>query len=279
MPGRIELLSKNTSFKVSLGLIIFILLIGTIGPMLVRNPENYVGRRYESPSWKCKMGTDVFGRDVWAQMTYGVRHSVIIGLLAGSIALMISFFVGGVGGYEGGLVDEGLNIVSNAFLTIPVIPVLIVLAVLFEHRSLFLVAFIVAVIVWPGPARSIRSQVLSLKERNFVDLARISGKGDSNILFMEIFPNMLGYVFIQFCAIFGTAVMMEAGISLLGLGPTTVTTLGSMLHWSIMNQAAQLGAWWWFIPPGLIVILLTGGLVLIGSEIDDVLNPKLRGRI
>lgn len=277
MPGRLELLAENTKFQTTLLMVVFIIVVGVTGPYFTQDPGDSSGMRFEYPSWEHKMGTDSFGYDVWAKIASGTRNSLIVGFTAGLISLVIAFVIGGIGSYRGGLADEGLNLTSNVFLTLPMIPMLIVFTVLFEHRSLYLVAFIIAIFQWPGTARSIRSQVLSLKKRNFVDLAKVSGKGDANILFLEIFPNMLSYVFISFCGIVGSAIVMEAGISLLGLGPTTTTTLGSMLHWSIMTQAAQQGVWWWFVPPGVIVMVFTGSIITIGSVMDDVLNPRLRG--
>lgn len=277
MPGRMELLAEKKRFQVTAGVVFFILLLGVIGPFFTMDPKEYTGEMYESPSWNHKLGTDSFGRDVWAGLMYGIRHSLIIGLAAGLISLAIAFVVGGIGAYKGGLTDEGLNLASNVFLTLPVIPILIVLAVLFEQRSLLLLAFIMGILGWPAGARAIRSQVLSLKERGFVDLARITGKGGSRILFIEIFPNMLAFVFISFFGIVGGAIIAEAGISLIGLGPTAIFTLGNMLHWAIMTNAVTMGIWWWFVPPGLIIISITGSLIMIGSVMDDVLNPKLRG--
>ena len=278
MPSRVEMLAKNTRFQVILAVVIFTIIVGAIGPFFTMDPYDYTtGRRFEPPSWNHKLGCDAFGYDVWARLTYGIRHSLVVGFVAGSIALVIAFIMGGIGAYKGGWTGEGTNLLSNVVLTLPVIPVLIVLAATLGHRSLFLVAAIIAVIAWPGPARALRSQVLSLKERGFVDLARVSGKGGSRILFGEIFPNMLAYVFIQFIGMIGGAMVMEAGISLIGLGPSGVITLGNMLHWAIVNQAIVNGSWWWFIPPGLIILLITGSLFVIGSVIDDVLNPKLTG--
>jgi peptide/nickel transport system permease protein len=278
MPGRMELLAKNTRFQVALAVVIFMIIVGIIGPFFTMNPNDYTtGSKFEPPSWNHKLGCDLFGCDVWSRLIYGIRYSLVVGFIAGLIALAIAFMIGGVGAYRGGWVDEGANLFSNVFLTIPVIPVLIVLSVLFGQRSLYLVAAIIAVISWPGAARALRSQVLSLKEREFVDLARVSGKGDSRILFGEIFPNMLAYVFIQFVGMVGSAIVMEAGISLLGLGPTNVVTLGNMLYWAIQNSSVLMGIWWWFIPPGLVIVLFTGSLIMIGSVMDDVLNPKLTG--
>ncbi|KXA91833.1 hypothetical protein AKJ63_00740 [candidate division MSBL1 archaeon SCGC-AAA259D18] len=277
MPGRLELLAGNTRFQVTVGIVIFVTLVGLIGPHFTRDPTDRLGGRYDPPCWKFKLGTDNAGRDVWSQLVNGIQNSLMVGGIAGGIAIVIAFLMGGVGGYKGGLTDEGINTVCNIFLVLPVIPMLIVLSRLAGRRTLFMVALIISILMWAGAARAIRSQVLSLKERGFVDLARISGKGDVSILFLEILPNMLAYVVIQFFSIVGGAIVTEAGISMLGLGPTTVSTLGSMLHWTIMKQAIHGGVWWWFVPPGLIVLFFTGSLFMVGSTIDDALNPKLRG--
>jgi peptide/nickel transport system permease protein len=272
-----EMLAKNTRFQIALGIVIFLTFLGVLGPFFTMNPDKYTGKKFEEPSWDHKLGCDIFGYDVWSRLVYAIRHSLGVGFTAGLIALVIAFMMGGVGAYRGGLVDEGTNLLSNVFLTIPVVPVLIVISVLFGQRSLYLVAAIISIIAWPGAARALRSQVLSLKEREFVNLARVTGKGNARILFGEIFPNMLAYVFIQFVGMVGSAIVMEAGISLIGLGPTDVVTLGNMLHWAIQNQGVFMGIWWWFVPPGLVIVMYTGSLIMIGSVIDDVLNPKLTG--
>ena len=277
MSSRIELLAKNRRFQVCLGVVLLIIAVGVIGPYMTLDPYDYTGRRYEPPSSEHILGTDILGRDVWAGLVVGIRNSLMVGFLAGLIGLLIAFAVGGFSGYIGGVVDETINTITNVFLVLPVIPLLIILSSSLKVRSLLTVAGFIGVIMWAGGARSLRSQVLSLKQRSFVNLARISGKGTANIIFREIFPNMLAYVFISFCGMFGGAVMAEAGISLIGLGPTTIETLGSMLHWSIMNQAIHIGVWWWFVPPGVVLISFTGALLALGSVMDDVLNPKLRG--
>jgi peptide/nickel transport system permease protein len=277
MPGRMELLAKNTRFQVALGVVIFMIIAGVIGPFFTYDPYIFPGKRNEPPSWDHKMGTDIFGRDLWAQLFYGLRNSLVVGFTAGLIALVVAFMVGGIGAYKGGLFDEGLNLFSNVFLTLPTIPLLLVVSVALGTRSLLFVAFVISIILWAGAARALRSQVLSLKQRGFVDLARVSGRGGFRILFGEIFPNMLAYVFIQFVGMVGAAIVAEAGISVLGLGPSSAVTLGNVLHWAIGNQAVGEGIWWWFIPPGLVIVLFTGSMVMIGSVMDDVLNPKLAG--
>ena len=272
-----ELLTKNRRFQLCLGAVLLIVAVGVIGPYMTLNPNKKTGSRYEPPSSEHILGTDILGRDVLAQLVSGIRNSLMVGFFAGIIGLLIGFAVGGFSAYIGGLTDETVNTITNVFLVLPVIPILIVLSASLKERSLYTVAGFIGLITWAGSARSLRSQVLSLKERNFVNLARISGKSTTSIIFKEIFPNMLSYVFISFCGMFGGAIMAEAGISLIGVGPTTIATLGSMLHWSIMNQAIYIGIWWWFVPPGIVLISFTGALLAMGSVIDDVLNPKLRG--
>jgi peptide/nickel transport system permease protein len=273
-----ELLAKNIRFQLAAGIVIFMTLIGILGPFFTMDPDDYtVGGRNESPSWEHKLGTDIFGHDLWARLVCGLQNSLMVGFAAGLIALAIAFLVGGIGAYRGGLFDEGLNLLSNVFLTIPTLPLLIVLSVSLGQRSLLLVAFIISIISWSGAARALRSQVLSLKEREFVNLARVTGKGSPRILFGEIFPNMLAYIFIQFVGMVGGAIVAEAGISLIGLGPSGVITLGNILHWAFGNQAVGGGLWWWFLPPGVVIVLFTGSMIMIGSVMDDVLNPKLTG--
>jgi len=275
--SRMELLARNRGFQLCLGVVLFIVAVGVIGPYLTLDPTKRTGGRYEPPSSAHLLGTDVLGEDVLAQLVTGIRNSLMVGFLAGLMGLAIAFAVGGLSGFIGGTLDETVNTITNVFLVLPIIPILIILSASLAKRSLFTVAGFIGLIIWAGAARSLRSQVMSLKERNFVSLARISGKGTINIILKEIFPNMLSYVFISFCGMFGGAIMAEAGISLIGLGPTEISTLGSMLHWSIMMQAIHIGVWWWFIPPGIVLISFTGALLATGSVIDDVLNPKLRG--
>jgi len=279
MESRVKVLLKNRSFQACLFIILLIIAIGAVGPFFTLNPHRFVGGKYEPPSSRHILGTDNMGRDVWAQLIHGIRYSLIIGFFSGLIGLLIAFAVGGFSGYMGIMaISEMLNLISNTILVIPTVPLLIVLSSLFKTRSLYLIATIIAVTIWPGTARSIRSQILSLKERDFVNLARISGKKSWEIVFKEIFPNMLSYIFISFCSMFGGAIMAEAGISLIGLGPTDIITLGTMFHWAIINYAVTVGAWWCFIPPGIVLISFTGSLIILGSVIDDVLNPKLQGR-
>lgn len=276
MHDRLILLAKNRKFLLCSIVCLVIIALGVVGPLLVGSPTDFVGKAYEHPSFKFLLGTDNLGRDVFAQLLTGLRNSLWVGLLVGLMAISIGILLGGLGGYKGGLTDEGANVFTNIFLILPQIPIFIVVAALLEERSLVTVALIIGFFSWPWVARCVRSQILSLKERDFVKIARVSGKGDFTILAKEILPNMLAYVFMSLVIVIGGAIVAEAGISVLGLGPSRGTTLGMVLYQAIKYGAITRGAWWWFVPPGVIITLFTGTLIMISSVIDDVLNPKVR---
>lgn len=277
MPTRRELLAKNRKFKICLAIVLAILALGIIGPFVTGDPSEWLaGAPYEPPSFRFLLGTDMGGRDVFAQLCVGIRDSLFVGALAGALALGIAILMGGVLAYKKGLIDEGANLITNIFLVLPQLIILIVMASLLAGRSLVTVAILIALFSWPWMARNMRSQVLSLRERKFVDLARISGKSDFTIVVKEILPNMLAYVFLVFIMATGWAVVMESSISVIGLGPTTGFTLGKMLRLVIDWDMIRLGAWWYFIPPGLVIVMFTGTLMMLTSVIDDVLNPKVR---
>jgi peptide/nickel transport system permease protein len=276
VPTRTELLARNRKFQICFSIILAIVALGIIGPFVTRDPSEYAGGIYEPPSLRFLLGTDMAGRDVFAQLCVAIRDSLFVGVVAGSLALGIAVLMGGVLSYQKGLINEGANLVTNIFLVLPMLVILIVVAALFEGRNLLTVGILIALFSWPWMARNIRSQVLSLKERKFVDLARISGKGNFTIVVKEILPNMLAYVFLLFVMATGWAVVMESSISVIGLGPTRGFTLGKMLQLVIQWGALRRGIWWYFMPPGAFIVLFTGTLIVLTSVIDDVLNPKVR---
>lgn len=277
MSGRVELLLKNKRLQVYLGIAIIIIMLGLVGPFFTRDPSKIlVGGIYESPSYEFLLGTDMAGRDIFAQLCNGIRDSLMVGIIAGFSAVGIAIIIGGVLAYKGGVIDEGANFITNVFLTLPQLVILMVVSSLLGKRSLIIVAILIGLFSWPWMARSIRSQLLSLKERKFVDLCRISGKSDFVIVVKEILPNMLAYIFLLLIIGISSAVIVESGISVLGLGPTEGFTLGKMLNLVIRHEAVQQGIWWYFIPPGLVLVAFTGSLLMITAVIDDVLNPKTR---
>lgn len=274
---RVRMLFHNKAFMTSAAIVAFIIALGAFGPILRGNLDRTFGSSLD-PCPEFPLGTDRFGHDIFAYLLAGIRSSLVIGLSAGAISLGLAVVIGGLAAYKGRLVDDSFNVMTNVFLNIPMTALLVIIAATFETRSLTIVTLILGFTAWPGIARVIRSQVLSLKRREFVDLARISGKSAVSILFTEVFPNMLSYLTVLFFYLMGAAISNEAGISMIGLGPTREYTLGRLLREAIISQSIRQGLYWLYGPPGLVLLVYVGSLIMMGSTIDDVLNPKLLHR-
>ena len=276
-----ELLIRSRKFLIGTAVVLAIILFGIIGPALTRdplaiNPYNIA----KPPSNDFLLGTGNFGEDELAQLCTGTRNSLMIGAIAGSLAMLIAVLVGGIGPYKGGLVDEIANAFTNVVMVFPMLPLLILLAAIFETRSMLLLATLIGLTSWPWAARCIRSQVLTLKERGFIDVARMSGMKDRKIVVTEIMPNMLAYIIIVFVVSLSIAVLTEAGLSMIGLGPdpSANVTLGSMLYWVMNGTQMPLpwDLWWGFIPPGLILTIFLVAVFIMHNGMDEVFNPRLR---
>jgi peptide/nickel transport system permease protein len=259
-------------------LIVFILL-GTVGPLLVGDPYSMnlslMGR---PPSLEHILGMTGFGEDVFAQLCNAVGNSLLVGLVAGGLGTLIAVFIGAVGPYIGGLADRISNLITNLALVLPLIPLFIIIASVVRGLNLFLIGVILAVTSWPWAARSIRSQMLTLKEREFVNLARMSGDGSVRIVVTEILPNMLAYVMMVFVILTGTAILAESALSMIGVSTTRTITLGYMLYWAQHETIVPFwwNIWWWFIPPGIVLTVVLTAFFVIHAGLDEVFNPKLR---
>jgi peptide/nickel transport system permease protein len=275
-----ELLIRSRKFLIGTAIVLAIILFAIIGPALTRDPLAYSSHYVEPPSNEFLLGTGNFGEDVLAQLCTGTRNSLMIGAIAGGLAMLIAVLVGGIGPYKGGLVDEIANAFTNVVMVFPMLPLLILLAAILEERSMFLLALLIGLTSWPWAARCIRSQVLTLKERGFIDVARMSGMKDRKIVVAEIMPNMLAYIIIVFVVSLSIAVLTEAGLSMIGLGPdpSTSVTLGSILYWVMNSTQAALpwSLWWCFIPPGLILTIFLVAVFIMHNGMDEVFNPRLR---
>jgi len=275
-----ELLIRSRKFIIGTTIVLAIILFGIIGPALTRDPLAYSSHFVEPPSNEFLLGTGNFGEDVLAQLCTGTRNSLMIGAIAGGLAMLIAILVGGIGPYKGGLIDEIANTFTNVVMVFPMLPLLILLAAILEERSMFLLALLIGLTSWPWAARCIRSQVLTLKERGFIDVARMSGMKDRKIVVAEIMPNMLAYIIIVFVVSLSIAVLTEAGLSMIGLGPdpSTSVTLGSILYWVMNSTQAALpwNLWWCFIPPGLILTIFLVAVFMMHNGMDEVFNPRLR---
>lgn len=275
---RLMLPTMTPWLAVGLVLVVGIVLYGFIAPFLVGDPDAISDVGLSAPSSKYLLGTTQTGQDVFAQLAYSTRGSLEIGFIVGALATVLSAFFGIYGAYRGGLVDEGFSVLSNVFLVIPGLPLVIVISgfVPKESRGLWTIAMVLALTGWAASARVLRAQTLSVRTRDYVAAARISGEKHWRVIAVEILPNLLPVLASQFVFAIISAILSEAGLSYLGLGASNSSTLGTMLFYAQNGFALPLGAWWWFVPPGLMIALFGMGLSLINFSIDEIINPKLK---
>lgn len=230
-----------------------------------------------APSSRHLLGTDTAGRDIFTSLVFGTVPTYEIGLIGGAAGTAIGTIVGLVAAYFGGAVDTFLRGVADVFIGIPPIAILIVVTVLYNVSSVAVLGLLIAAVGWPLGARGIRSQVLSLRERPFVVMARLSGRSALGIMFSEIFPNVSALVAANLVGgIFGslgTAIALQ----LLGLGPTMVPSWGLTLQTAITGGALSQGLWWWWASPAALLIMLFLGLFCLTLAVDAIANPRLRG--
>jgi peptide/nickel transport system permease protein len=221
------------------------------------------------------LGTTWEGADVFTQLIYGARISLIVGLLASIISVLIGLIVGLVSGFLGGVIDEALMRINDALLVLPGLPLLIVLIAVLGAR-LHVIILVLGFLGWMGFARVVRSQVLSLKERPFIEAAKAVGAGTGHIIFKHIVPNVMGLVYVTLATSVPGAIVGEAALSWLGYYDPYVISWGRMLNEVQMHNGYT--CWWWIIPPGLCIAALSIAFVLLGYALDEILNPRLRVR-
>ena len=266
-------------FWVAFGLVLFVLIVGVIGPFIVRtDPDAVIGGLYDKPHGfgAFMLGTDNEGQSVIANLVYGTRTSLIVGLLAGLVASAIGLVIGIVAGYRGGVIDDILSGFTNIALAIPGIVVVILLSIALNDRSIFTLALVIGVTSWPWMARAVRAQASSVRTREHLDVAKLSGAGFLSILMWDVLPYLLSYVAMAFVLQVSGAILTESALSMLGLGPSGTVSLGIMLYWSLAWGSIRTGAWWAFIPPTVMLTLIAFSLLLLQSSLDEVFNPRLR---
>ena len=269
---------RNGKLRLGLAIVVCFLILSLVGPLLSRNaPFEYVNPLgAEPPSAEYWFGTTFFGQDVFAQFAHGLRATFLVGIVGGGLGTFLGVLIGFIAGYRGGIVDEILNVFTNIILVIPTLAVLLIIAAYLEVRSIAMECIFIGLTAWPWTARAIRAQTFSLRTRDFVDLARMSGMKGLKIIFTEIAPNMMSYLVMAFILQFGGAILNAATLDFIGLGPTNAISLGLMMQIAVLWGALQLGSWWWFVPPGLAITAIVGALYIMNVGLDEVFNPKLR---
>ena len=254
-----------------LAVLIFLTLFSPYDPT-----EWRVAPRDMSPSWGHLLGTSSLGQDVFWRMTFAVRNSVALALLASLISRVIAVTVGLVAGYSGRVVDRVLMFFADGFLVIPMLLLIIMLSVLVERLSLMSLGVLLGVIGWAWAARRIRSQVLSLREREFTYTAILSRTPTRKLIFNEYFPFIIPLVLATFINHMAFVVGMEMTLSLIGLTDLTIPTLGAMLKWALSYEAMLLGLWWWLLTPIVVAVSLFVALYLVSVSISVYLDPRAR---
>lgn len=226
------------------------------------------------------LGTDNFGRDVLTELVAATRVSLQIGLVAGLVATLIGLILGLVSGYVGGFVDDTIMFVTNLFTVIPSFVLLIIISFSIgqDKRGAFTVATVIGLTSWVWTARAVRSQVISLRNRDHVNLSKLSGHSIAHIILTDILPYIASYVVMAFILQISSGILAEAGLSILGLGPRTteVPTLGLMLRWAMIYQAHVLNKWWAYLPVIITIALITFSMNLMNTGLDQIFNPALR---
>jgi peptide/nickel transport system permease protein len=272
-------LRRNRSLAIGLFLLLLVLLFAGVGHVVwdVDMARPLSGPANRSPEWDHPLGTDRQGRDLLAVMIVGTPKTLYIGLLAGTIGVIIGTTLALIAAYYGGPVDAAIRGIVDIGLTIPPLLVLILLAVsIHSALSVNQMALVVASLAWLFPTRTIRSQVLSIKERAYIQVARLSGTRGHKIIFLEIMPNLLPYLAATFVGAVSAAILASIGLEVLGLGPLESNTLGVTIYWVTYYAGILHGLWWWFLPPVIIIILLFVGLFCISAGLDEIANPRRR---
>jgi peptide/nickel transport system permease protein len=277
VPGWVKLLLRNRKSRIGLTMVAFILIIALIAPWIsVSDPNGYSADVTQAPSWHHLMGTTDQGSDIFSQVVVGARRSLLLGFVAAAIATALAAVLGITGAYLGGLVDEWVNLLTNVFLVIPAIPLLIVVSKYIGTQGLWTMAFVIAAVLWAFEARILRGQALSLKNRDFVLAAKAAGEPTRRIVFGELMPNMISRIAAAFVLVFYIALLVDAGLEFLGLGDKNATSWGVTIYWAQELSTVLQGEWWPFLFPSLALSFTVLGLVLILAGIDELSNPRMR---
>jgi len=279
MKNAARFLRENPRITVGLALISCMLLFWLVGVLTIGTSKAVPisGPPDQPPSARYLLGTDSAGRQLLPVLIAGIPLTLEIGLLAGGVGLLIGALLGFSAGYFGGPVDSIIRTAADVILPIPALAVLVVIAsTIHTLLSVEIMALVIASLAWMYPTRTIRAQVMSLRNRAFVEVGRFSGETHIDIIFRELMPNLLPYLAASFVGAVGAGILAGIGLEALGLGPQDKPTLGMTIFWAIYYGATLRGMWWWWGPPIVVLILVFMSLFLIAQGLDRYANPRLR---
>jgi peptide/nickel transport system permease protein len=274
-------LQRNPQLVAGLLMIGALVLFWSLGSVLVdvKTARPLSAQPELEPSFKYPLGTDTAGRNILAAMIVGTPITLRIGLIAATIGMLIGIVLGFSAGYFGGTADTVIRGITDTILPIPALAVLVVIAsLLTKALTPDSMGLIVASLAWMSPTRTIRAQVLTMRERTYVEVARLCGLGGPEIVIRELVPNLLPYLGASFVSAVGGSILAAIGLEALGLGPQNEPTMGMTIFWANYNGAIIRGMWWWWGPPIFVIVFLFVGLFLISAGLDEIANPRLRTR-
>lgn len=272
-----QIFSTNNLGLIGVGILVIILFIALAAPILAPfDPSERVGSPFMKPNSEFLLGTNDVGQDIFSELIYGTRISLLIGVLASVLSIGMGLLVGIVAGYYGGRVDSILMRLVDLVLVIPFLPLMILLAA-FIGPSFWNIIFVIAVLSWASPARVIRSQVLTLKTKGYVEAAKSIGTKVRVIMSRHILPGVVPIALSQFVLAASSAILIEASLSFLGLGDPLSKSWGTVLYYAQARGAFLTDAWiWWILPPGILITTVVIGFAFTGYSMEEILNPRLR---
>jgi peptide/nickel transport system permease protein len=273
-------LRRNKSLAIGLIIILGLTLFTVIGFLTINPKDAYplVAPSHKPPSLKYPFGTDYFGTNLLAAMVVGLWQTALIGVLAGAMGTLIGVVLGFISAYFGGVLDAGIKGICQILTPIPAFLIQVIIAGSLDKRdvTIYTMALVVVLLAWMGPTLVIRSQVLSMKERQFVSVAKLSGVGDLGIIFGEIMPNLLPFLAAAFVTQVFAAVFAAFYLAVLGLGPLREPLMGNIV-WLALTQSAFFNGWWWWpLEPAIALVLILGSLAMVNMGLDELANPRVR---
>lgn len=266
--------------RIGLILLVVTALIAIVGPFIFPFDPADVGKDattiLQPPSAEHWLGTDELGRDVFREFLAGARISLFVGIMATAISMIIGAGIGIIAGYFMGPLDTALMSATDFFLVVPALPLMIAMGAIFG-QNLLIIILVIGLLSWPRTARIVRSQTLSLRQRQYVARAKSLGATDGRIIRRNVAPHVMQLIIANTILVVAGCILAEATLSFIGLGDPDRISWGSMLHFAFVSGAVGLGAWWYFMPPGLGILLVVLGFTLVGHSFERIANPRLRG--